>query len=552
MTAGKYCMRACIRGEKRMRVEKTMERYSLKGADIDDISGKIQNFLGKLDMEPKNITRIRLSMEEILLNMREHFGEDIPCILTMGKKWGRPFIMMEIQGERFNPLEEKEKTDEYGDWSRKLLVNMGLTPQYIFKNGKNQILLKLNKKQMNPVLKLVLAVVLAMVCGIAGRMLPADIRTMIGDGILTPVFDTFLGALSTVAGPMIFLSVAWGIYSIGDTATLGVIGKKMMLRFTGVTFLLTAVPAVMSLPFFKVNMSVKNMESSQFGSVFQMLLDIVPDNVVQPFVEGNSLQIILIAAVIGIALLILGEQTATAAKFVEQANYVVQYLMELLSAIVPFFIFISLFQMMLSDSLDQIAGAWKPVAVYVLLVFVLLGVVLVYVSIKEKVNLVLLVRKMLPTFLIALTTASSSAAFGVNMNCCEEKLGINSRITNFGIPLGIVMYMPGTAINFLIVGMYMAECYQVEMNLSWMLIAILISGILAIAAPPVPGGGLTCYTVMFLQLGIPEEALALTMTLDLIFDFVATAVSQTFLQAELVLLSDKLGLMDRKRLCEDK
>lgn len=535
-----------------MRVEKTMERYSLKGADIDDISGKIQNFLGKLDMEPKNITRIRLSMEEILLNMREHFGEDIPCILTMGKKWGRPFIMMEIQGERFNPLEEKEKTDEYGDWSRKLLVNMGLTPQYIFKNGKNQILLKLNKKQMNPVLKLVLAVVLAMVCGIAGRMLPADIRTMIGDGILTPVFDTFLGALSTVAGPMIFLSVAWGIYSIGDTATLGVIGKKMMLRFTGVTFLLTAVSAVMSRPFFKVNMSVKNMESSQFGSVFQMLLDIVPDNVVQPFVEGNSLQIILIAAVIGIALLILGEQTATAAKFVEQANYVVQYLMELLSAIVPFFIFISLFQMMLSDSLDQIAGAWKPVAVYVLLVFVLLGVVLVYVSIKEKVNLVLLVRKMLPTFLIALTTASSSAAFGVNMNCCEEKLGINSRITNFGIPLGIVMYMPGTAINFLIVGMYMAECYQVEMNLSWMLIAILISGILAIAAPPVPGRGLTCYTVMFLQLGIPEEALALTMTLDLIFDFVATAVSQTFLQAELVLLSDKLGLMDRKRLCEDK
>ena len=154
--------------------------------------------------------------------------------------------------------------------------------------------------------------------------------------------------------------------------------------------------------------------------------------------------------------------------------------------------------------------------------------------------------------MIALTTASSSAAFGVNMNCCEEKLGINSRITNFGIPLGIVMYMPGTAINFLIVGMYMAECYQVEMNLSWMLIAILISGILAIAAPPVPGGGLTCYTVMFLQLGIPEEALALTMTLDLIFDFVATAVSQTFLQAELVLLSDKLGLMDRKRLCENK
>lgn len=96
----------------------------------------------------------------------------------------------------------------------------------------------------------------------------------------------------------------------------------------------------------------------------------------------------------------------------------------------------------------------------------------------------------------------------------------------------------------------MAENYQTEINLSWMLTAILLSGILAIATPPIPGGGLTCYTVMFLQLGIPEEALALTMTLDLIFDFMATAASQTFLQAELILQADKLELLNRNVLQE--
>lgn len=79
---------------------------------------------------------------------------------------------------------------------------------------------------------------------------------------------------------------------------------------------------------------------------------------------------------------------------------------------------------------------------------------------------------MFPAFLIALTTASSSAAYGTNMNCCEEKLGINSRITNFGLPLGIVLYMPGTAINYLTVGMYMAVCYQVAINLSWLRLII--------------------------------------------------------------------------------
>ena len=532
-----------------MRVGKTIEVYSLKGKDIDRISEKIQEFLRKLDMESKNITRIRLSMEDILLDMRERFGEDVSCILIMGKQWGQPFIRMEVQGERFNPLEHEAQA-EYGDWSRRLLINMGLKPLYLYKSGKNQILLKLHKKQINPVLKLVLAVVLAIALGILGRMMPADMRTFWGEGILTPVFDSFLGALSTVAGPMIFLSVAWGIYSIGDTATLGVIGKKMMLRFTGATFLLTAVSVVMSLPFFKVNMSVENMDGSQLGSVFQMLLDIIPENIVQPFAEGNSMQIIVIAAAVGIAMLILGEQTVGAAKLVEQADYIVQYIMEFISSIVPFFIFVSLLQMMLSDSLAQIAGAWKPIAVYVLLILVLLAGVLLYVSLKERINFILLVRKLFPTFLIALTTASSSAAFGTNMSCCEEKLGINSRIANFGLPLGIVMYMPGSAVNFLVVGMYMAESYQTEINLSWMLTAILLSGILAIATPPIPGGGLTCYTVMFLQLGIPEEALALTMTLDLIFDFMATAASQTFLQAELILQADKLELLNRNVLQE--
>lgn len=324
------------------------------------------------------------------------------------------------------------------------------------------------------------------------------------------------------------------------------IGKKMMLRFTGVTFFLTALSAIMSLPFFQVDMSVKNMDGSQLGSIFQMFLDIVPANVVQPFMEGNSMQIILIAAAVGIVILILGEQADTAARLVEQANYIVQYLMEIISAIVPFFIFISLFQMMISDSLDQIAGAWKPIAVYILFILLLLGAVLVYVAAKEKVSLPVLVRKMFPTFLITLTTASSSAAYGTNMNCCEEKLGISSCITNFGLPLGIVLYMPGTAINYLIVGMYMAVCYQVEINLSWLLIAVVITSILAIATPPIPGGGHTCYTVMFLQLGIPEEALALTMTLDLIFDFISTAASQTFLQAELILQADKLGFIKKE------
>lgn len=161
-------------------------------------------------MDSKNITRIRLSIEEILLDMREHFGSEVPCTLTMGRKWGRHFLMLEVRGERFDPLEKKEQPEELSGWGGRLLANMGLTPVYLYKNGKNQILLKLPKKQVNPAIKLVGAVVLAVVSGLLGRMLPPETRALLDAGILTPLFDTFLRALSTVAGPMIFLSVAWG------------------------------------------------------------------------------------------------------------------------------------------------------------------------------------------------------------------------------------------------------------------------------------------------------------------------------------------------------
>lgn len=53
----------------------------------------------------------------------------------------------------------------------------------------------------------------------------------------------------------------------------------------------------------------------------------------------------------------------------------------------------------------------------------------------------------------------------------------------------------------------------------WLVVAALVSGILTIATPPIPGGALSCYTVLFAQLGIPVEGVALAISIDLIMDY---------------------------------
>ncbi|MBR3751563.1 MAG: cation:dicarboxylase symporter family transporter, partial [Ruminiclostridium sp.] len=120
---------------------------------------------------------------------------------------------------------------------------------------------------------------------------------------------------------------------------------------------------------------------------------------------------------------------------------------------------------------------------------------------------------------------------------------ISNHITSFGIPLGIVMFPPATAMYFIIICIYAAEVYGVECSLVWFVLAIFSAGVLAIASPPIPGGTLTCYTIMFTQLGLPEEALVVALALDVLCDFVATGMNMFCLQMELVIQSKKMGLL---------
>ena len=191
-----------------MKIEKTNREYLLGYSAVDEISDVVQDFLKKLNMESRNILRIRLSLEQILLDMREHFGDGTPCRLQMGSQWKRPYITLEIKRERYNPLEEGQEQDEFGDWSKNLLANMGLTPVHIYQKGKNLIVLKMKKARVNPLVQLFLAIVSGLAFGILGQFLPDGIRSTAVDSVLTPVFEVFLGILSTIAGPMIFLSVA--------------------------------------------------------------------------------------------------------------------------------------------------------------------------------------------------------------------------------------------------------------------------------------------------------------------------------------------------------
>ena len=106
------------------------------------------------------------------------------------------------------------------------------------------------------------------------------------------------------------------------------------------------------------------------------------------------------------------------------------------------------------------------------------------------------------------------------------------------------MFPPASALCFILICIHSANVYAVECSATWLVLVIFAGVILAIASPPIPGGTLTCYTILFAQLGIPESALVTALALDVLCDFVATGMNMFCLQMELVIQAKSTGTLN--------
>lgn len=522
------------------------EEFILSTETIDRVSQLFGEALEEAGTDKRDILRIRLSLEDIL-GMWMKKLENNAVQYKMVQRFGRLSASVCVEGTQVSPDE-----DEQGFlFSSRLLAQAGLALEYSYKNGKNYLICgPLKKAQTGQMTNLLFAILAAFLIGGIVKTLPEGAQNIVLE-IVNPVFQTILNILRAISSPMIFLAVCWGIISIGDLSAVGKIGKKLIIRMIAGTFAVGSVFALLASPFFKIVWGKNEAVLGGFTDIYTMILDIVPPDIVSPFLNGNALQIVFLGICIGIALLVLGQRVSVIQDIIVQANEVVFFLMGVISKLVPAFVFLSIFNLLLFDA-D--VNVWGIVKVFALTIPGCLLLMLVYVlgmAAKFRISPALIVKKLLPTYLIALSTASSAAAFATNLETCTKKLGIPDKVANFAIPLGQVIYMPGAVIGFLTIVFCMAEYYGVQITVMWMVTAVLTAGLLAMAAPPVPGGGLTIYTIMFAQLGIPGEAVAIAVALNSILDFVMTSSNLLCLQVEVTIASESLELLDKEKVAQE-
>ena len=523
-----------------------MEQYHFSNINIDIACEEVGKFLASAGVERREALRIKLTFEEVLLEYQSKFGEEAVFKVRLVKRFSSIKVEIIVPGESYDALGSDREED---DVIRGLLAGVGLAPAWSYKSGRNHIIFTPKKKPLSSTTKMIAAIVLAVITGVLLNLLPENIRTGANDLLLTPVSGALTGLISAVSGPLIFLSVLGSICSMGNMDTFGKIGTKtikvILIYMSVIGFLMTALGSL----YYPVKWG--SVGATSFSQVLDLVYDIIPSNLFEPFITGNTLQMIFVAIMVGLSMLVLSTRVSRIFELVEQLSALVQNIMSTLSAMLPVLIFLIFTGMISSGNFSTILGSWKTVLIILVLMTVYYIVNLFRIAITRKVSPLVLWKKTMPTFMIAFSTASSAAAFTTNVNDAHKRLGIDKKLVEFATPLGQVLFMPAYLAMLFGTEVGLAEACGIPITLPWLFIGLVTNLLVAFAVPPIPGAAALGFAVVFAQLGIPVEMMALAIAINAIPDFPATAIHVSGWQLTLIDVADSLDLLDKEILRKD-
>ena len=355
------------------------------------------------------------------------------------------------------------------------------------------------------------------------------------DDVMNFVATIYVRLFQLLAVPTIVLAVATTLTSLGKGQEAG----RIFRHTISYTLLTTIVAAAVGLLLYVViapgQLDIKTVETdpplsthSTQLSYIDHLLTVIPNNIVKPFLEGNVLSLLLLAAAIGIALARMPEteQKTVVVKFLHGLQDLLFMMIRGLIWTLP--VGIVAFAAQLSAQLNAgvIADSLgKYVAVVLGGNLLQFFVVLPLFLLRRGLNPIRTLSKMMPAVLMALFTKSSAATLPVTMETAEQRLGVQSKVARFVLPICTTINMNGCAAFILVTSLFVMQQGGITLTWTTMLTWLLISVVSAIGNAGVPMG---CYFLtLSLMSGInaPVAVLGIILPIYTIIDMVETAVN---------------------------
>ena len=340
----------------------------------------------------------------------------------------------------------------------------------------------------------------------------------------------FVASLKLLVVPLVFVSLVCGASNLSDGSSLGRIGIKTV----GLYLFTTAIAITLAL-------TVANIVDPGMGmalttdAVFvakespplkEVIVAIVPTNPVKAMAEGNMLQVIVFAILVGVAIAKSGSSGQRVRETLNDWNDVIMRMIMMLMAIAPvgvFCLMLALFSNMGFSAITDLIRYFLTVAGVLVLHFLLTYAMMV--RFVANLNPIVFYRNFYPVMAYAFSTSSSNATLPVTLETVEHRLGVKNEVASFTVPLGATINMDGTAIMQGVATVFIAQAYNIDISMTGYLMVVLTATLASIGTAGVPGVGLITLALVLQQVGLPVEGIALIIGVDRLLDMMRTAVN---------------------------
>ena len=354
------------------------------------------------------------------------------------------------------------------------------------------------------------------------------------NGVFHVIGSIFINALKMLVVPLVTFSLITGVCGIGDINTLGRVGVKAFLLFlltTAIAITLAVSVATLVGPGESFNMSAVG--ATEFTPppappLSQVFIDLVPSNPVAAYANGEMLQIIVFTILFSICLIMIGKPGESIAQGAEKLNMVMMQLVTVVMHLAP----LGVFSLMAKTFSEQGLGLILPMLSYFAVVVVVLmlhafGTLTLLIKLLGRVSPLIFMRKMRTAQIFAFSTSSSNATIPITLRTVEKRLGVDNSTASFTVPFGATINMDGTAIMQGVATVFIANVYGIDLGIADYLTVIGMAVLASIGTAGVPGVGLIMLAMVFNQVGLPVEGIALIMGVDRLLDMMRTAVNVT-------------------------
>lgn len=298
-------------------------------------------------------------------------------------------------------------------------------------------------------------------------------------------------------------------------------------------------------------------ENQQQVSPLQPLIDIVPENFFASLSNnGLMLQIIFFALFFGVCLLYIpNEKAQPVLKLVDGINEVFLKMVDLVMQAAPFFVFALLagvVSKMAGDDVGKVVEIFKGLSWYSLTVLVglLLMIFVIYPIILKlfvkKISYLGFFKAVSPAQTLAFSTSSSAATLPVTMECVEQNLGVNKKISSFVLPIGATVNMDGTSLYQAVAVIFLAQMHMANLSLEQQLIIVVTTTLASIGSAAVPSAGLVMLIVVLNSVGLNPVWIAIIFPVDRILDMFRTVVNVTGDTVVCSIIADGENMLDYK------